>query len=63
MFSQRKNSITDYEQALTEIIEIQSSDAPVNLGRLEELTALIDSCERNIWTDNMFANFDTEQLN
>jgi hypothetical protein len=55
-------STSQYEEALAEIIQIQDSDATVNLGRLEELTARIDAFEQSVWSDNMFDLFSDAQL-
>lgn len=58
MSSQKKISTHAYEQALAEIIEMQSADAPLDLGRLEQLSARIEAFEQSMWTDNMFESFD-----
>ncbi|MBC8445478.1 MAG: hypothetical protein H8D75_02445 [Rhodospirillaceae bacterium] len=55
-------SSNQYEEALAEIISIQCADAPVNLGRLEELTAKVEAFEHSVWTEFMFENFDANLM-
>ena len=50
-----------YEQALAEIIEMQSADEPMDLGRLEQLSARIEAFEQSMWTNDMFESFDAIQ--
>lgn len=61
MSSQPTTSTSQYEKALAEIIEMQTADEPMDLGRLEQLSAQIEAFEQSMWTDAMFESFDAIQ--
>lgn len=62
LFRQRPDPAIRYEQALAEIAEIHRTDQPVDLGRLEELTLLIEEFEKSVWTEELFESFDAVRL-